>query len=74
MIVIQSIKKTTGKGMIKQFEKTYGTMEKLEKLVKEDSENMIASYDLDEWKYFLKHLDEEIEDVKQYLGNLYREK
>jgi len=64
MISIKIIKKTTGKGMIQKFEKTYGSLDMLEKIVIKDSENMIAYYDLDDWKYFLKHPTEEVEDGK----------
>jgi hypothetical protein len=58
------IKKTTGKGMIKKFEKMYGSYDKLKRIVKKDTQNMIAYYDLDDWKYFIKHPDEEVEDGK----------
>jgi len=70
MIVIQNIKKTTGKVMTEQFKEIYGSIEKLEKIVKEDSENMIAYYDLDDWKYFLKCPDEEVEDSKTIFREL----
>ncbi|MBZ9571059.1 winged helix-turn-helix transcriptional regulator [Methanobrevibacter sp. TMH8] len=64
MISIKMIKKTTGKGMIRKFEKAYGSFDGLERIVKKDPENMIAYYDLDDWKYFLKHPNEEVEDGK----------
>ena len=64
MISIKMIRKTTGRGMIEVFEKTYGSFDQLERIVKKDPENMIAYYDLDDWKYFLKHPDEEVEDGK----------
>jgi DNA-binding MarR family transcriptional regulator len=64
MITIKMTKKTTGKGMIKYFEKTYGSIERLERIIKRDSENMLAYYDLDDWKYFIEHPNEEVEDGK----------
>ncbi|KZX16783.1 HVO_A0114 family putative DNA-binding protein [Methanobrevibacter filiformis] len=62
MINITLIRKITGRELIRSFEDTYISIENLEKLFKEDNENMNLQMDLDDWKYFIDHKDEEVED------------
>jgi hypothetical protein len=58
------IRKTTGKELIKEFENIYCSIKILENLRHRNQENMKFYSDLDDWKYYLKHPDEEIEAFK----------
>jgi len=58
-MIIELNKKQTGKEYIKEMEKTYGSIEQLEKMYNETN-NAIFYADLNAWKYQLKHPDEEI--------------
>ena len=57
---------TNGKGLIKLFKKEYKSIENLEKIFKEKKGNMKMKLDLDDWKYFLKHPDEKVEDSETF--------
>jgi len=64
MIAIRMIKKTDGKTIVEDYEKTYGSIENLEKILKRNPKDAKAHYDLNDWKYFKKHPDEEVNDGK----------
>ncbi|GAA5818150.1 MAG: conserved hypothetical protein [Methanobrevibacter sp. CfCl-M3] len=59
-MIINLNKKQSGLDFIKEMEKTYGSVDQLEKMFKETN-NMVYYVDLEAWKYHLNHLDEEIE-------------
>lgn len=61
---ITLIKEITGRELIQDFEKTYGSLSRLEKLHERNPEDMKIYMDLDDWKYYLDHPDEIIEDGK----------
>ena len=61
MIKITLIKEMTGKDLIIEFEEIYGSIERLQRIFKKDSENMKLYTDLDEWEYFLEHPDENVQ-------------
>ena len=61
---ITLIKEVKGSELIQNFEKTYGSLNRLEKLHERNPENMEIYMDLDDWKYYLDNLDEIIEDGK----------
>ena len=61
---ITLIKEVKGSELIQDFEKTYGSLNRLEKLHERTPENMKIYMDLDDWKYYLDNLDEIIEDGK----------
>lgn len=63
MIEIKLIKIITGKELIKNYEKQYGSIEKLEKELKRDNDNMQLFSDLEDWKFFGENPEEEIEDT-----------
>jgi predicted MarR family transcription regulator len=58
---ITLIKDMTGKELIREFEDTYGSMERLKRILNKDPENMKLYTDMDEWKYFLEHPDENVQ-------------
>jgi len=64
MIAIRMLNKTNGKGIIKKYEKEYGSIKNLKQIIKSDPENMKTTFDLEEWEYYLKHPDEEVTDGK----------
>lgn len=64
MIAIRMIRTIHAIDMIKEFEKMYGSIEQLEKVLKKGEGDMKMKMDLDDWKYFLKNPYEEIQDGK----------
>ncbi|MCL2687780.1 MAG: MarR family transcriptional regulator [Methanobrevibacter sp.] len=63
MIEIKLTKIITGKDLAESFEEEYGSIENLENRLKKDSENMQLFSDLEDWKFFGKNPDDEIEDT-----------
>lgn len=59
-MIITLIKKLTGQEYIIQMEETYKSISELEKLFNRTN-NMKFYVDLENWKYYKNHLDEEIE-------------
>jgi len=64
MIPITTIKVIKGKEKIRELEKKYGSLKNLKRKFKNDTENMLLYSDLEDWKYFIKHPEEELEDGK----------
>ena len=59
-MIITLVKKQTGKEFIKEMEKTYKSISELEKTFKRTN-NIKMYVDLENWKYYVNHLDEKIE-------------
>lgn len=55
-------RRISGKVLINDLEGTYGSLKKLEKLYENNLNNLKLYADLDNWKYYQDHLDEELED------------
>ncbi|KZX15565.1 hypothetical protein [Methanobrevibacter filiformis] len=64
MIIINLIKMIKAKELIKEYEQTYGSIETLEYIFKKRGGTIKTKMDLENWKYFIKHPEEEIEDGK----------
>lgn len=60
IMIITHVKKLDGRKFIKEMEKTYNSIDELEKLFA-NTNNMKYYVDLENWKYYSNHLDEEIE-------------
>lgn len=58
-MIITLVKKETGKAFIKNMEKTYNSIEELEKTF-ERTHNMKMFVDLENWKYYLENPEETI--------------
>jgi DNA-binding Lrp family transcriptional regulator len=58
-MILTLVKEKIGREFIKEMEKTYGSIEELEKL-HERTNNALMYVDLENWKYFLNHPDEKI--------------
>ena len=63
MIEIKLIKTITGKELNQSYKSKYGSIQELEKELKKDENNMKLYSDLEDWKFFGKNPDEEIEDI-----------
>ena len=59
-MIITLVKKQTGKEFIQDMERTYNSITELEKTFKRTN-NMKMYVDLENWKYYVNHLDEKIE-------------
>ncbi len=64
MIEIKLTRKIKGKNLTKEYEEVYGSIKKLENIFKKGKGDMKLQMDLENWKYFLEHPDEEIEQDK----------
>lgn len=64
---ITLVRQINGRELVEEFENTYGSLKRLENLYKRKSENMKLYSDLDDWKYFMEHPDEIIEDAKDII-------
>ena len=63
MIELKLIKIIKGKELIEEFKEEYGSIEKLENKLENDKDNMKLFSDLEDWKFFGKNPDDEIEDM-----------
>lgn len=67
---IKTIKKQTGRELIKDINQKYGSLDELQKYIKENPEDIIACLDFEDAKYLEKHpekLDEPIETGKIWI-------
>jgi MarR family protein len=64
MIKITLKREIKGKDFVKEMEKKYGSIEKLEELCKKHDDDPLIALDLDDWEYFKDHPDEVMEDKK----------
>ena len=60
MIEIKLERKTSGSEIIKDLEDTYGSLHRLQRIVKRNPKDAKAYYDLDDWNYYKNHLEEEV--------------
>ncbi|MBQ2636314.1 MAG: MarR family transcriptional regulator [Methanobrevibacter sp.] len=67
-MIITLVKKQKGIEFIQDMEKTYNSINELEKLF-ERTNNMKMYVDLQNWKYYKDHLDEEIEITESLVTN-----
>jgi hypothetical protein len=61
---ITLVKEINGKELVQEFEKTYESRERLEKLYERNPENMKVFIDLEDWNYYKDHPDEIITQTK----------
>ena len=67
-MIITLVKKQKGREFIQDMEKTYNSINELEKLF-ERTNNMKMYVDLQNWKYYKDNLDEEIEITESLVTN-----
>lgn len=63
---VTPIREITGEELIHDLERTYGSINKLEKIYDRNPENMKIYMDLDNWKYYSTNLEEVIKDSKNH--------
>jgi hypothetical protein len=63
-VKITLIREIKGSELVKDMEKEYGSMLKLEKLYEQNMDNLKLYSDLEDWKYYSKNPDEVLEDGK----------
>jgi len=61
MIEITLTKKLKGKELVKEMEKEYGSIDRLQRKLERGEGNMKLQLDFEDWEYFIKCPDEEIE-------------
>ena len=64
MIEITLIREFKGKDLINDFEKQYGSMDKIKRVFERGKGNVKLKLDLDDWKHFLKHPNETVKETK----------
>ncbi|MDR0900499.1 MAG: MarR family transcriptional regulator [Methanobrevibacter sp.] len=64
MIEITLVKELKGKELVKDFEKIYGSIDKLKRVFERGDGNVKLELDLEDWEYFLKHPDEELRETR----------
>ena len=63
MVEIKLIKKILGKELVNIYKEEYGSIKALETLSKDNPENMKFFSDLEDWEFFGKNPNDEIEDT-----------
>jgi DNA-binding transcriptional ArsR family regulator len=61
---IKFVRKVKGEEMIKEFEKKYGSLENLERYIKENKKDYIALMNYEDWKHFIKNPEVVVEEGK----------
>ena len=64
MIEITLIREFKGKDLVNEFEKQYGSMDKIKRVFERGKGNAKLKLDLEDWKYFLKHPNKEVRETK----------
>jgi len=64
MLEIKLVRKIKGKELVENLEKTYKSLDNLKKAFKRDKTNAKLHMDLDDWLYFSKNPEEEVEQGK----------
>ncbi|MDR3291543.1 MAG: hypothetical protein LBT10_05260 [Methanobrevibacter sp.] len=71
MIPLTIIRLIKGKDKVNELENKYGSLKNLKRKFEMDDENMLLYSDLEDWEYFLKHSEEELEEGKTiFIENL----
>ena len=67
MIEIKLLKTITGEELNQEYMEKYGSIQELERKLEADENNMKLYSDLEDWKFFSQHPDEQIEDTTTIL-------
>mgnify|MGYP000563049977 FL=1 len=59
---IKFVRKVKARDMIKEFEKKYGSLEKLKRYLERNPDDYVALMDYDDWVHFLANPEIEIEE------------
>jgi hypothetical protein len=64
MIEITLIREFKGKDLVNEFEKQYGSMDKIKRVFERGKGNSKLKLDLEDWNYFLKHPNKKVRETK----------
>ncbi|WP_290900111.1 hypothetical protein [Ferroglobus sp.] len=59
---IKFVRKVRAKDLIKEFEKKYGSLERLERYLKRHPDDYVALMNYEDWKHLLENPDVEVEE------------
>ena len=59
---IKFVRKVKAEELVREFEKKYGSLERLERYLREHPDDYVALMDYEDWKHFLQHPDVEVEE------------
>ncbi len=59
---IKFVRKVKAENLIKEFERKYGSLERLERYLKDHPDDYVALMDYEDWKHFLANPDIEVEE------------
>lgn len=71
MYQIKLVKTIKGKDIIKNLESEYGSLENLKKLNKEEKENHLLGFHLEEWEFYKDRLNKDVKETKILLTDSY---
>mgnify|MGYP001230878537 CR=1 FL=1 len=63
-MILKLVKEMKGSEFVQKMEEKYGSMDKLERLIKNDPENYLYTLDLDDWIFHLEHSDAPIKQTE----------
>ena len=61
---IKFVRKIRAEELVREFERKYGSLERLERYLKEHPDDYVALMDYEDWKHFLQNPDMEVEEGK----------
>ncbi|ADC65468.1 transcriptional regulator protein-like protein [Ferroglobus placidus DSM 10642] len=67
---IKFVRKIKAKDLIKEFEKKYGSLERLERYLERHPDDYVALMDYEDWKHFLENPDVEVEEGEIFVTNV----
>ena len=59
---IKFVRKVRAEELVKEFERKYGSLERLERYLKDHPDDYVALMDYEDWKHFLANSDVEVEE------------
>ena len=68
-MLIKFVRKIGAKDLIKEFEKKYGSLEKLGRYLERYPDDYVALMDYENWKHLLENPDVEVEEGKIFVTN-----
>ena len=68
-MLIKFVRRVRAKDLIKEFEKKYSSLERLERYLKRYPDDYVALMDYEDWKHLLENPDVEVEEGKIFVTN-----
>jgi len=67
---IKFVRKVKAEELVREFERKYGSIERLERYLREHPDDYVALMDYEDWKYFLQHPDVEVEEGEVVVADI----